>query len=947
MGTFLDHLKLNMTCIGFSKRLAIITVIGLSISIAMITQNILFLNSFRDNAFNEFSSSTTESYIAVNMDHVGTYGTSLITIIESAVDTQMEDVDFDEELYDQEWFTYKDFFLMLYNDVYHENEFHDTFLVGINSLYLESLAPLITEGSAPKYGEAVIITNTQTIEETNLNVNDTFEMYVPVEESGNPYISFNMGIGQAGAYIDFAGIINLDEIVFGSIELPPELQALISMALSLGSELIITDTLTCVSIVHNIVLSRNDISVSGRILFNLPAFNVFKLDDIISDLQIVVNNLQESLIEIISVFSNSYELEINSRIIPLLSTFKQEYRIFQIFILIFMLPTLGISLALTAFATNQVKKQRDLHINIMHQRGSSRDQLFSFMVFELIIYALLAVLIGFLIGWPYTMVAQKSDGFFSFGGAAAMSVPNIWIVVICLGVGFGIAILSNIFSLWKRTKTTIDEATQERIEKSPFWERFYIDVFILIIGTALWIIASSSIIGSSATAIEFAFFFAAPAPILIVTGTVMFATRLYPTIIKLFSDLLFKIPKMEISAISARNALRRKGSTNRTIILMTITFTLTVATIIIPDSYRAYDLESAYYTLGADIVVDKVDILNPNYKQTVEAIEGVEASTYVGILELSNSESDLVYTIKILGIELDNFSKVAYQEDEYTNNRQIENVLQSISNYTDVIGQKDQMDLLNLGENSTFIMENLADIGADVVMINYPVNFVDFYEYWPTLYTVQPSTISKEIHIGLLANISLPFHIARHQSDVQGKLLVKVKEGYSISEVAQTIKTTTRHETANVEDMLLISAGTLKATVLYGSLNTSFIISMLISAATLMIMMTVQAIEREKELAVMKSMGISFRQLFTFFFSEALVILIFTMIVGVSLGFGTSVMIMKVLRIGSVFPPHENIFPLANIAWTTLVIFGCGLVSTIIPIILNSRKKIGGALKAI
>ncbi|MHA1530841.1 MAG: FtsX-like permease family protein [Candidatus Heimdallarchaeota archaeon] len=111
--------------------------------------------------------------------------------------------------------------------------------------------------------------------------------------------------------------------------------------------------------------------------------------------------------------------------------------------------------------------------------------------------------------------------------------------------------------------------------------------------------------------------------------------------------------------------------------------------------------------------------------------------------------------------------------------------------------------------------------------------------------------------------------------------------------------------------------------------------------------MTVQAIEREKELAVMKSMGIDFKQLFTFFFSEALIILVFTMTVGVSLGFGTSVMIMKVLRIGTIFPPHENIFPLANIAWTTLVIFGCGLISTIIPIIINSRKKIGGALKAI
>ncbi|MHA1530842.1 MAG: hypothetical protein ACTSR6_02460, partial [Candidatus Heimdallarchaeota archaeon] len=145
------------------------------------------------------------------------------------------------------------------------------------------------------------------------------------------------------------------------------------------------------------------------------------------------------------------------------------------------------------------------------------------------------------------------------------------------------------------------------------------------------------------------------------------------------------------------------------------------------------------------------------------------------------------------------------QEDEYTNNRQIENVIQSITNFTDVIGQKDQMELLNLGDNSTFIIENLIDVGEDVLTQNYPVEFVDFFNYWPTLYTVQPSVISKEIHIGLIANISLPLNISRHDSDVQGKLLVKVKEGYSISEVAQIIESTTKHDTANVEEMLLIS----------------------------------------------------------------------------------------------------------------------------------------------
>ncbi|MCK5298942.1 MAG: ABC transporter permease, partial [Candidatus Heimdallarchaeota archaeon] len=350
---------------------------------------------------------------------------------------------------------------------------------------------------------------------------------------------------------------------------------------------------------------------------------------------------------------------------------------------------------------------------------------------------------------------------------------------------------------------------------------------------------------------------------------------------------------------------------------------------------------------GADIVVNGVDVLSPTYKETIEAMEGIEAATYVGVLELSNTESDLLYQIKIMGIELDNHSKAAFQENEYTNGRGIDDLIDSIVNDTDVIGQQNEIDLLSLNENSTFLISNWVLEGSDVVERFYPVHVVDYYEYWPTLYNTVPQMTAKEINVGLIGNLSLPFSIARNDYDVQGKLYIKVMEGYSISEIASEIEITTQHDTDNIEDMALISEGTLKATVLYGALNSSFIVSLLISSATLITMMIVQGIEREKEIAVMKSFGIRPRQLFNFFISEAVIVLIFTMIVGVGLGVGVSVLLMQVLRIGSEIPKHEMVFPVMKIVWTTLVVFGVSLLSTIIPIIINTRKKISGALKSI
>ncbi|NHJ39519.1 MAG: FtsX-like permease family protein [Asgard group archaeon] len=916
MGLFEERFKLNLKFMSSSRRLAIITIVGLSISIAMVSQNILFLNNFRNTAFNEFSINISNAQIDTQIDNVVWSDITLERFLVSTVENEIENSNMNPSILSyQNWVTFRFFYLILEDQMTSERNYFDTFIVGVNQSYLNFLGPLISEGRAPIAGEYCIVTDTPTIEETNLGINDTFEAYIQIDETSTARDSETLGIGFAGQFLEFAGIINIDDIIFGALPIPTELAGLVNLVLGLGKNLIITNFLNLPSLLQFISLSYGEFSLMGRIGFNLEEFNVFQLDNHIRSLQIFTNNLQESLFDLVNTFAwrRNPEISIYPYILPLLSNFRREYRIFQIFLLAFMLPSLGMSLTLTAFASNQVKKQRNIHIHNFHQRGASRQMLFLFMFFELIIFSILAVLIGFLIGWPYTLVAMKSDNFFSFTKEA--TIPEIpadinWLVIgICLAIGFAIAWLSNIFSLWRKTKTTVEEVMQERVEGKPFWERFYIDIFFLAVGLLMFIISINQIKSGTTTALEFALYFAAPSPIFIIIGSIMLITRIYPYFIRGVSNIIFKIPKLELSAVSARNAIRRRGSTTRTIILMTLTFALTVASMIIPDSYRAYDVEDSYYELGADIVVEGVEVLNPNYKESIKEIEGIEASSYVSILEVSDTESGLLYSIKIMGVELDNYSKVAYQEPEYTSELGIDALLSSIVEETDVIGQRNQIELLNLGSNNTFTFKNFADINGTVGFVDYTLEIVDLFEYWPTLYERVPQATDKDINIGLIGNLSLPYLVARHDFDVEGKMYIKVKNGYSINEVAQQIELYTRHETSNVEELLLISEGSLKATVLYGALNSSFIVSLLIASATLITMMIVQGLEREREIAILKSFGINTKQMFLFFISEAIIILLFTMIIGIVLGFGTSVMIMKILKIGTTLPQHEMIYP--------------------------------------
>ncbi|MCE7744953.1 MAG: hypothetical protein GPJ52_07450 [Candidatus Heimdallarchaeota archaeon] len=127
MGKINELFKLNLKFIGISRRLAIITVVGLSISIAMITQNIFFLDSFRHNAFSEFAANTTDTYVEAQIDNVRYPGIQLQPILEASIINELEEAGFvEEDLAFQEWISFRFFYLLLYNDRSTVFEFRST-----------------------------------------------------------------------------------------------------------------------------------------------------------------------------------------------------------------------------------------------------------------------------------------------------------------------------------------------------------------------------------------------------------------------------------------------------------------------------------------------------------------------------------------------------------------------------------------------------------------------------------------------------------------------------------------------------------------------------------------------------------------------------------------------------------------------------------------------------
>ena len=103
----------------------------------------------------------------------------------------------------------------------------------------------------------------------------------------------------------------------------------------------------------------------------------------------------------------------------------------------------------------------------------------------------------------------------------------------------------NVGNIWNLSKIGTEEAFTERKSKKPFWERFYIDIFLLIVGITAWIITYYQLRNTAVSA-AFAQVLGAPAPIVLILGVVLFSSRIYPILTNWLSRISWKFEKFEL-----------------------------------------------------------------------------------------------------------------------------------------------------------------------------------------------------------------------------------------------------------------------------------------------------------------------------------------------------------------------------------------------------------------
>ena len=189
------------------------------------------------------------------------------------------------------------------------------------------------------------------------------------------------------------------------------------------------------------------------------------------------------------------------------------------------------------------------------------------------------------------------------------------------------------------------------------------------------------------------------------------------------------------------------------------------------------------------------------------------------------------------------------------------------------------------------------------------------------------------------------FAYARYS--ISSDLLVKVKDGYSIKAVADEIEDDVKRGVENVDDLTEVYDGSLRNTMLFGSVNSSFISSVVITVSAIIMMIVIQSIENEREVVTLKILGMSPRQLFLMFLSEASSLVIFGSIIGAGLGVASAYMFTEIMTFETQIPVNELTLPGFELALAFVILFISAIASAAVTARVIFRKDTIKAIKQI
>ncbi len=926
---------------------ALISAIGVTLAVSVITQYVFFIYSYQFQAFDLYLEAEPRRFIQVQLDDIYIEPSyHQYNSIDNVARFALEFIDMSHRVPQRDLFFRFPTFTQSYDPIDNVTSLPNMPLYGSDIKLRYFVENNIAEGyAAESNNEAIALMTRDFYDHTTIRNGSIISVYVPIALDK----SASLPVPSAQTEVNVTGIVFLDEIPIYNVV---ESSLGISLEHLLGLEdnaALFSRWIPAANILNAITITGGQGSAYENLFYDLSLIDSFQIDQEINILKTIGIQIKEWY-QTLSGINNA---RIVSYLVDLMESFKDEYGLYQTFMFSFLAPIMALTIILTIYAANLVRKKRDRQLTILTERGSNRREIGAYLALESLIVGGVALIAGIFLGTPIASLLTRSSGFLRFSNSSSPLQIELSSVVVALLGSIGAIIFIQLFN----TVTLLKKRNIEdygKVEKSlPRFYKYFVDIIFLVMAGTVWIVYQLPVLSPYKN--DTARYIGIPATILMIFGVILFCQRFLP----LFSRLLIKVTaklKMDISSLSVREIDRYQKSFIRSSIILSLSFSLVVASIVVPFTYQNYNQNSAYYDLGSDIMIRDFPADNTALKASVENITNVESISIGYLVNLDNVQGDLALTYSVLLVDPVSYNKTAYFRDDFSKFEFI-NLMNDLntSNYErplSVHAQEDELAAYDIPTHAdkpiTYRAYNESMrpiLGTPYWNENITIRIMDTFKYWPVLVNEIDTTSVRSQVFHFVAPVNFLNYVQLAPFELISFLFVKVADGAIISEVADEISQLGLGFIYDVDREVFVRPDSARSSILYSAINSTLLMAFTINAIILALFASIQLIDKSKEIATMKAIGISSRQLLRYYLSVYISLLVFTTIVGLIVGYVASTMLMAILAINRTIPPYFMAFPAGQIALVLSILFITALVGAAIPTISSSKQEIGTELR--
>ncbi len=632
----------------------------------------------------------------------------------------------------------------------------------------------------------------------------------------------------------------------------------------------------------------------------------------------------------------------------------------QFIILIFILPMIGGALFLALYSFGLIENRKRKFIAILKSRGASTTQVATSLSLEILFSSLIGFILGILLAYGSTPFMIKFLGIkhtFTFS-ELIYNFKGIVFPVLFFSIVIGYDL--NLNEILTLSPLSISEAEEPVEQEITGWKKYYVDVFMLLLGILGLIILEVLKSRQPSQLQTILMLVISPVTLIgISVGSVLAVSRYFGPLSKSVGDWSW-IKLGNLPSFSLKNLHLRRETASGLASVLLLTTLIGVFLVIVPFSLQVGAERQLLYNLGGEIQVSQLSNWNASDFSFLHGDEGYEAVTGVYIIEFEIylATSSVSQKVRLIGIDTKTFLKAAYIENSFLdfNKEDLSSLLKPLDPthrvFPALIWSSDANEkLLSPGRSQTF---TLTDKHQVTLSRDFVFKITGQFDYWPLLIDTVKQESGFRMVVPLNAIYSILDVIMPTMLDRSDPYLIaKAKPGYSIEKVGQNLLNTVApyFSSPRVETILdtTQSQGSRAVLATVPKIVKMGYVVMLIQALIAVAMFASLTIaSRKREIGLYKALGMLKSQLLVMFLTEILFILMFSLSLGTIFGIFASKTVMSVLSLPGLaggLPPFPSVIPVEEIFKLLLAFIFSGLIAAVWPAQKLANAKTGDIMK--